>query len=420
VDDGSGSTSGGDSSSSENSEHSEQYDGPRLTVQGCECHERWNFEGINIENYCGNPDNDSGGEWCHVVHPNCTGQTWGYCAPAGSSSNGQWDLEPPYGQGDETGVWSPDGESGTSTAGGAVCPNICSANRHLNRSKHYSNSDGHHGNCGEAADWHANNPDAHLSTCDGVIANYDWQCCDYDTSTESDPWDPYTADPCAAGVIEFQGLFIQHPAIASDRLVQVHCPEGMSGQGVHIYCGMQGASITGINCQGSFVNETMSDPCASVCHTSTYDCNGPEDANRPECQTCASCQEEHTDWVPGEASYYSGGSCKYDVVMEACRQARGPWAFMCDPKWKVETACPYCQESNSQLKTLQRVLQTMMMERDIGNKLEHKKAAHAGNVRRSIKKKAATAEKVDRKGQMRSVKQPLKRTYRASTKVVKP
>jgi len=72
------------------------------------------------------------------------------------------------------------------------------------------------------------------------------------------------------------------------------------------------------------------------------------------------------------------------------------------------------------LKTLQRVLQTMMMERDIGNKLEHKKAAHAGNVRRSIKKKAATAEKVDRKGQMRSVKQPLKRTYRASTKVVKP
>merc|ERR1711988_1038529 len=135
--------------------------------------------------------------------------------------------------------------------------------------------------------------------------------------------------------------------------------------------------------------------------------NGPEDATRSECHDCARCQEEHTDWVPGENQYYSGGSCKYDAVMEACRQVRGPWAFMCDPKWKVDTACPYCQESNDQLKTLQRVLQTMMTERD-----DVLQRGHAGNVRRSI-------AKAGRKG-WASSKQPLKRTHRTSAKVVKP
>ena len=58
----------------------------RKTTAGCTCLQSWQSAGQTIGDYCGNPDNDSGGEWCFVVQAERTANggscnTWGTCAP---------------------------------------------------------------------------------------------------------------------------------------------------------------------------------------------------------------------------------------------------------------------------------------------------------------------------------------------------
>lgn len=59
---------------------------PRYTWSGCPCMRRWRligFESVQVIEYCGNPDNDLGGDWCFVEDAVCQPQmNWGYCAPA--------------------------------------------------------------------------------------------------------------------------------------------------------------------------------------------------------------------------------------------------------------------------------------------------------------------------------------------------
>ena len=53
------------------------------TTTGCACKETWTTTlGITVNNYCGNPDNDSGGNWCATECSNCGTDGWGYCASA--------------------------------------------------------------------------------------------------------------------------------------------------------------------------------------------------------------------------------------------------------------------------------------------------------------------------------------------------
>jgi len=52
-----------------------------LTTKGCACMNTWSYQGKTVTNYCGNPDGDAGGNWCHVTSAakSCQGTTWGYC-----------------------------------------------------------------------------------------------------------------------------------------------------------------------------------------------------------------------------------------------------------------------------------------------------------------------------------------------------
>eukprot|EP00965_Chrysotila_dentata_P233174 6199431-Pleurochrysis_carterae.AAC.1 len=61
----------------------------RTTTTGCACLKTWTAQnGITVNDYCGNPDNDPGGEWCFTEcnfgDSRCGREGWGYCAPAGS------------------------------------------------------------------------------------------------------------------------------------------------------------------------------------------------------------------------------------------------------------------------------------------------------------------------------------------------
>jgi len=58
----------------------------RFTTEGCACRQSWSFHGIPCTDYCCNPDNDVGGEWCVVQDFSCqNGVFWGYCSSSGSS-----------------------------------------------------------------------------------------------------------------------------------------------------------------------------------------------------------------------------------------------------------------------------------------------------------------------------------------------
>merc|ERR1712217_866468 len=52
----------------------------RQTTKGCACKKEWTGYGKTISDYCGNPDNDANGEWCYVVDEKCQGNNFGYCA----------------------------------------------------------------------------------------------------------------------------------------------------------------------------------------------------------------------------------------------------------------------------------------------------------------------------------------------------
>lgn len=59
-----------------------------VTKQGCTCMKTWSSSGGHtVNDYCGNPDNDAGGDWCLVTKDatgeGCQGTDWGYCAPKG-------------------------------------------------------------------------------------------------------------------------------------------------------------------------------------------------------------------------------------------------------------------------------------------------------------------------------------------------
>mmetsp|Transcript_141393 Transcript_141393/g.368200 ORF Transcript_141393/g.368200 Transcript_141393/m.368200 type:complete len:657 (-) Transcript_141393:159-2129(-) len=69
---------------------SETFRENRVTRKGCVCKKSWTEDGVNITDFCGNPDHDEGGEWCVVEDgpfgEDCEGAYWGYCAAAFSSS----------------------------------------------------------------------------------------------------------------------------------------------------------------------------------------------------------------------------------------------------------------------------------------------------------------------------------------------
>ena len=48
------------------------------------------YEDDPTTNYCANPDNDAGGEWCYVTEEGeiCEGLNWGYCAAEGAGTPG--------------------------------------------------------------------------------------------------------------------------------------------------------------------------------------------------------------------------------------------------------------------------------------------------------------------------------------------
>jgi len=80
-------------------EREDQYLGPpRFTWNGCLCMQSWRLRGhedVNIEDYCGNPDGDLGGDWCFVVDNECeAGSNWGQCAPPPRCVEGQQVLAP--------------------------------------------------------------------------------------------------------------------------------------------------------------------------------------------------------------------------------------------------------------------------------------------------------------------------------------
>lgn len=54
---------------------------PKLTATGCECRENWTFEASTCINYCCNPGDHPGGDWCLVVDPSVCGanRTWDWC-----------------------------------------------------------------------------------------------------------------------------------------------------------------------------------------------------------------------------------------------------------------------------------------------------------------------------------------------------
>jgi len=49
------------------------------TTKKCACKKTWKYEGAEVQDYCGNPDNDEGGSWCIVQDPKCQGENWGHC-----------------------------------------------------------------------------------------------------------------------------------------------------------------------------------------------------------------------------------------------------------------------------------------------------------------------------------------------------
>lgn len=71
---------------------------PRFTWDGCLCMEKWRLKGfdhVHVNNYCGNPDMNRGGEWCFVEDRACQARVnWGYCAPTPRCSKGTAILVP--------------------------------------------------------------------------------------------------------------------------------------------------------------------------------------------------------------------------------------------------------------------------------------------------------------------------------------
>lgn len=60
--------------------------------------QRWQlvgYEVVNVDDFCANPDDDPGGEWCFVLDLECQSLVnWGYCAPTPRCSAGSWVLAP--------------------------------------------------------------------------------------------------------------------------------------------------------------------------------------------------------------------------------------------------------------------------------------------------------------------------------------
>jgi len=60
----------------------------RETTSGCECLKEWTYAAYDpVTDYCGNPDDDPGGDWCFVVDEGCEGINWGYCKDSLKSRN---------------------------------------------------------------------------------------------------------------------------------------------------------------------------------------------------------------------------------------------------------------------------------------------------------------------------------------------
>ncbi|CAJ1414464.1 unnamed protein product [Effrenium voratum] len=57
------------------------------THDGCLCRESWTYEGSVCEEWCCNPDGDSGGPWCFVENSTCEGYVWGYCSEVTSTTS---------------------------------------------------------------------------------------------------------------------------------------------------------------------------------------------------------------------------------------------------------------------------------------------------------------------------------------------
>jgi len=58
----------------------ESFNGGRVTKKGCACRKNWRMSDEDVKDFCGNPDNDAGGEWCFVIDRKCEKKSWGYCA----------------------------------------------------------------------------------------------------------------------------------------------------------------------------------------------------------------------------------------------------------------------------------------------------------------------------------------------------
>jgi len=57
----------------------------RSTTAGCACKRSWTLAGHErCRDFCCNPDEDAGGEWCFADDDFCQGAGWGYCAPKGT------------------------------------------------------------------------------------------------------------------------------------------------------------------------------------------------------------------------------------------------------------------------------------------------------------------------------------------------
>jgi len=57
----------------------------RATTRGCACKHGWTLAGNErCRDYCCNPDDDAGGEWCFVDDELCQEAGWGHCAPEGT------------------------------------------------------------------------------------------------------------------------------------------------------------------------------------------------------------------------------------------------------------------------------------------------------------------------------------------------
>jgi len=82
-----------DSSSSESSDPDARRD-----MFGCLCRKTWGCAGggMHCDNYCCNPDQDPGGEWCFKEDETCgSGTNWGYCSPDSTTGGSTSDTTYP-------------------------------------------------------------------------------------------------------------------------------------------------------------------------------------------------------------------------------------------------------------------------------------------------------------------------------------